>query len=135
LFQNKNPKLKAPLIIYLHGAGGKGNDINVIKRQVMPLLKGIQKFTKEQCIIIAPQCLKKSRNGGRGTWKVEELNLFLEQLKKTLPVDANRIYLTGNSFGGYGLWLWGGIIQSTLQLFCPSLVELALEVLRAVLLI
>ena len=108
MFQNKNPKLKAPLIIYLHGAGGKGNDINVIKRQVMPLLKGIQKFTKEQCIIIAPQCLKKSRNGGRGTWKVEELNLFLEQFKKTLPVDANRIYLTGNSFGGYGSWLWGG---------------------------
>ncbi|MEC7862036.1 MAG: prolyl oligopeptidase family serine peptidase [Verrucomicrobiota bacterium] len=104
----ENPELKVPLIIYLHGAGGKGDDLNMIKRQVMPLLKGIQKFTKEQCIVVAPQCLKESRNGGRGTWKVEELNLFLEQLKKTLPMDANRIYLTGNSFGGYGAWLWGG---------------------------
>ncbi|MBO62853.1 MAG: hypothetical protein CMG33_04935 [Candidatus Marinimicrobia bacterium] len=104
----KNSELKAPLIIYLHGAGGKGDDLNMIKRQVMPLLKGIQKFTKEQCIVVAPQCLKESRNGGRGTWKVEELNLFLEQLKKTLSVDVNRIYLTGNSFGGYGSWLWGG---------------------------
>tara|TARA_B100001287_G_scaffold241440_1_gene216361 strand:+ start:126 stop:539 length:414 start_codon:yes stop_codon:yes gene_type:complete len=34
--------------------------------------------------------------------------VLLEHLKATLPLDERRIYLTGNSMGGYGCWVWGG---------------------------
>lgn len=98
---------KLPLVIYLHGAGGVGNDINRIKGQSMRLCKGIGKFGKGPCIVAAPQCLKKTKKGERGIWRPEDLNLLLRHLKATRPIDPKRIYLTGNSMGGYGSWAWG----------------------------
>lgn len=99
---------KVPLVIYLHGAGGRGNNIEAITGQVAPLWRGIVKNIGDPCIVVAPQCLREARGGGRGSWRYEELNEWLNQLKVTLPIDLNRIYLTGNSMGGYGSWLWGG---------------------------
>lgn len=99
---------KVPLVIYLHGAGGRGNNIEAITGQVAPLWRGIVKNISDPCIVVAPQCLREARGGGRGSWRYEELNEWLNQLKVTLPIDLNRIYLTGNSMGGYGSWLWGG---------------------------
>jgi len=109
VFSNNIKELKnVPLVIYLHGAGGRGNNIEAITGQVAPLWRGIVKNIEEPCIIVAPQCLREARGGGRGSWRYEELNEWLNQLKATLPIDLNRIYLTGNSMGGYGSWLWGG---------------------------
>ena len=44
-----NPKQtkRVPLIIYLHGAGGRGDNIERIKTSVIPLLKGVEKFIDE----------------------------------------------------------------------------------------
>jgi dienelactone hydrolase len=72
------------------------------------VLRGIEKFGKGPCIVVAPQCLKRTKKGERGTWAPEDLDALLEHLKATLPVDGKRIYLTGNSMGGYGAWAWGG---------------------------
>ncbi|MCH2180112.1 MAG: dienelactone hydrolase family protein [Mariniblastus sp.] len=98
---------KVPLLIYLHGAGGRGDEINKIKGQVTSLTRGLQKFVKGPCMIVAPQCLKKSIGREQSTWTPEDLNAFLSELKTTLPIDEKRIYLTGNSMGGYGTWVWG----------------------------
>jgi predicted peptidase len=98
---------KLPLVIYLHGAGGVGNEIRKIKGQPLAVVEGIAKFEKGPCFVVAPQCLKVTP-AGRGTWTPEDLNVFLEHLRKSLPVDGKRIYLTGNSMGGYGCWVWGG---------------------------
>ena len=97
---------KIPLLIYLHGAGGVGDQIEKIKDQSMRVWKGLLKFNKGPCIIVAPQCQKKTRTGQRGGWIVEDLNLFLQDLKANFPLDSQRIYLTGNSMGGYGTWAW-----------------------------
>ncbi|MBV63182.1 MAG: hypothetical protein CMP45_01565 [Rickettsiales bacterium] len=106
--KNLKETKKVPLVIYLHGAGGRGNNIESITGQVAPLWRGIVKNIDTPCIVVAPQCLREARGGGRGGWKYEELNEWLNQLKATLPIDLKRIYLTGNSMGGYGSWLWGG---------------------------
>jgi predicted peptidase len=98
---------KIPLVIYLHGAGGVGNEIGKIKGQVQRVVIGIRKFRKGPCLVVAPQCLRDTPKG-RGTWTPADLNVFLEHLKATLPLDERRIYLTGNSMGGYGCWVWGG---------------------------
>jgi len=97
-----------PLVIYLHGAGGVGEDINRIKGQPMGVCRGIEKFKKGPCIIVAPQCLRTSKEGKRGIWNEQDLNVLFQHLKATLPLDENRVYLTGNSMGGYGSWMWGG---------------------------
>ena len=103
-----NNKANLPLLIFLHGAGGVGDDIQQAKVKDEPaeIWKGIQKFNKGPCIVVAPQCLKKSKSGERGIWTPEDLNLLLQHLKTTLPVDDRRIYLSGISMGGYGTWAW-----------------------------
>lgn len=55
-----------------------------------------------------PNVYGKARRGGHATWTHEDLNILLAHLKATLPIDAARIYLTGNSMGGFGSWMWGG---------------------------
>lgn len=97
---------KLPLLIFLHGAGEVGNDIHEVKGKPTNIWEGIQKFNKGPCIVVAPQCLKKSASGDRGIWTPEDLNLLLQHLKATLPVHDRRIYLSGISMGGYGTWAW-----------------------------
>ena len=96
-----------PLLVYLHGAGGVGDDIRKIRGQSARVWRGIEKFGKGPCIVVAPQCLRKTKEGQRGVWIPHDLNILLQHLKATLPVDEKRIYLTGNSMGGYGSWVWG----------------------------
>lgn len=101
-----DPDTASPLLIYLHGAGGVGNNIHKLKGQARPLWQGIETFGKGPCIVVAPQCLKNGKAGGG--WIPQDLNILLGHLKATLNIDENRIYLTGNSMGGYGSWVWGG---------------------------
>ena len=95
-----------PLIIYLHGGGGVGDNIQKIKGQAGQVWNGIEKHHKTPSIIVAPQVSKKGR--GNGGWVPADLNILLSHLKATLKIDEKRIYLTGNSMGGYGSWVWGG---------------------------
>ena len=99
-------KEKIPLIIYLHGAGGVGDNIQKIKGQAGQVVRGIEKHKKNPAIVVAPQASKKNRQAGG--WIPAHLNILLKHLKETLQVDEKRIYLTGNSMGGYGSWSWGG---------------------------
>ena len=102
----KKPDVAVPLLIYLHGAGGVGDNIMKIRGQASQVVKGIEKFKKGPCIVVAPQCDKKVREGGG--WIPNDLNTLLTHLKATLKEDEKRIYLTGNSMGGYGSWAWAG---------------------------
>ena len=97
---------KIPLLIYLHGAGGVGDEIRKVKQQPRRLLETIKK-AGHKCLCIVPQATKRARDQKkRGGWIPADLDLLLEHLKKILPVDEDRIYLTGNSMGGYGTFVW-----------------------------
>ena len=102
---------KVPLVIVLHGGGGCGDSLESlqkIKGQSQRLSRGIERYKKGPCIVVAPQCLRRTSDGGKNTWTPKDLNYFLDHLLATLPVDADRVYLTGVSMGGYGSWAWGG---------------------------
>jgi poly(3-hydroxybutyrate) depolymerase len=100
----KNKKI--PLLIYLHGGGGVGDEIRKVERQPRRLLETIKK-AGHKCLCVVPQAIKSARDQKkRGGWIPTDLDLLLEHLKKILPVDENRIYLTGNSMGGYGTFVW-----------------------------
>lgn len=93
-----------PLIIYLHGRGGVGESPDKIKKQVNHIVQYAQKFSEQAFYFAAPQTSKSYVQGGG--WQVAELNLFLNHLKQSYNIDPKRVYLTGNSMGGMGTWIW-----------------------------
>lgn len=86
---------KLPLILFLHGAGERGNDLQSVKKHGP--FKALEKG-KQQVILVAPQCPL-----GEG-WHPEVLAGLLDEVEKEYLVDSSRIYVTGLSMGGYGTW-------------------------------
>jgi predicted peptidase len=99
---------KLPMLIYLHGAGGVGNKVGKLEGQSRALREGLSRMGKQPCIVVVPQSLRRSRGEEAGGWLPGDLDVLMDQLMTTLPVDEKRIYLTGNSMGGYGCWVWAG---------------------------
>jgi predicted peptidase len=90
-------KAKYPLIVFLHGAGERGNDTSLLKVGLPNLLKTAQNYP---FILIAPQCPVDSW----WTRELDVLSLFLKDFLEHHNVDKKRIYLTGLSMGGDGAW-------------------------------
>jgi len=88
---------KWPLIFLLHGAGSRGDNVDLLNQVVAKLPQG----TMEQFIYVLPQC-----PAGR-TWVeliLEGLDAFLNEVMAEYAIDANRLYLVGLSMGGDGAW-------------------------------
>jgi predicted peptidase len=87
---------KWPLMLFLHGAGERGSDINKVKAHGPP--KIVEKRKDFPFIVISPQCPANS------WWRPYELAALLDEIEGKYNVDKDRIYLTGLSMGGYGTW-------------------------------
>ena len=98
--KNYDGSKKAPLLVFLHGAGERGTDLQAVSRY--GFLKQAENGKDFPFIIAAPQCPQGQYWGNY----LESLNIFLDELIKNYAVDENRIYLTGLSMGGTGTWLW-----------------------------
>jgi predicted esterase len=97
---------KYPLMLFLHGSGERGNDLNMLKRNGPPsFLDSISNFP---FIVVSPQC-PANRN-----WDTQNLLILLDHIEATLPVDKNKIYITGLSMGGFGTW---GLAQAAPERF------------------
>jgi predicted peptidase len=108
-----------PLLIYLHGSGGGFAPLERIEWQARALLSGIDKFGKGPCYVVVPQCFQKTKSGTKSTWEPADLNTLLDELLEKLPIDPTRVYLTGNSMGGYGCWAWGGYNSERFAAIAP----------------
>jgi predicted peptidase len=84
-----------PLVLFLHGAGESGNDVNRVKVHGPPKLVAAGK--EFPFILVAPQS---SRRG----WEPATLNALLDDVVANYKVDRDRIYVTGLSMGGFGTW-------------------------------
>lgn len=86
-----------PLVIYLHGRGG---DVMTPEQPWdARSFSAEDNYRKRPCVIIAPQCPKEQSWSGANADGVVEI---IEDLRKNLSIDKNRIYLTGYSMGAYG---------------------------------
>lgn len=85
-----------PLILFLHGAGERGNDLNLVKKHGPP--KIVETKKDFPFIVVSPQ----APNFG---WDVDTLNALLDDVVANYKVDRDRIYLTGLSMGGGGTWM------------------------------
>lgn len=87
-----------PVIVSLHGAGGKGNDNNKQLRDWNRQLAEPQRRQDFPCYVVAPQAT--------GLWNAEHFRKT-KSLIRTLPsVDTDRIYILGHSMGGHGTYIF-----------------------------
>ncbi len=86
-----------PVILLLHGAGGRGKDIHVLMNN--PYFKITGQKTDFPFVSVAPLC-------SANTWfdMFEQLKKLVYQIAAKEFADKERIYLMGASMGGYGAW-------------------------------
>jgi pimeloyl-ACP methyl ester carboxylesterase len=84
-----------PLILTLHGRGEAGDDLGLVRRQGLPLR--VEEQGGLPFVIIAPL-------SSGWAWDVAALTSLLDEALKRYRVDADRVYLVGNSMGGAGTW-------------------------------
>ena len=118
LFPDADTFRKYPLVIFLHGAGERGNDNEAQLKWGVTNFATDQNMTLHPALVIAPQCpanlnwsnFSQDRNTteirlqATPTRPMELLIGLIHQLIKTMPVDTNRIYITGLSMGGNGTY-------------------------------
>jgi predicted peptidase len=115
---DSNTSRKIPVVLFLHGAGERGDKNTEHLTVGLPvLIKSIIETKKYPCLVIAPQCpinqkwvdtdwTKKGHLMGLTmTWPLHGAVQALDSIaKNNLSIDTNRIYLTGISMGGFGTW-------------------------------
>ena len=88
---------RLPLLLFLHGGGEGGNDIEKVKTHGPPkLIAAGQKFP---FIVVSPQNPSETQ-----FWDDQQVLRLLNELETSLPVDRSRVYLTGLSRGAFAAW-------------------------------
>jgi predicted peptidase len=91
-----DPSRKWPLLVYLHGSAERGDDAGVVRHLGPP--HQIELGNDLPFIVVSPQCPDGSR------WIPEKVVKLIEHVGRRFAVDADRVYLTGYSMGGFGTW-------------------------------
>ncbi len=93
-----------PLLIYLHGAGERGEcteQLEHLERHGVPCM--IREGREIPAIVLCPQCPEMF------VWNnvVREVKSLIDRIVREYHVLKDRILLTGSSMGGYGTWEMG----------------------------
>jgi predicted peptidase len=91
-----DPAKKWPLVVFLHGAGERGQNPELLKKHgPLKLMAAGKKF---EAIVVCPQVPL------GGVWNPHGVKALVDKLKQEHRVDDLRVYLTGISMGGFGTW-------------------------------
>lgn len=86
-----------PVIFFMHGAGGRGNDINVLLEN--PYFTLTEKHKNFPFITVAPLC---SENTWFDLWN--DIKKLVKTTYNMPYTDKKRLYAMGASMGGYATW-------------------------------
>ena len=95
-----DPARRWPLLLFLHGAGERGGDLEAVKKHGPP--KRIASGTNLPFVVVAPQC--PSNDWWESTRQCLTLTALLDDVQARHRIDPDRVYCTGLSMGGYGTW-------------------------------
>jgi len=107
--QQNDQKNKYPLVVYLHGGGGRGNDnlkqIDGGNGYLIDFFTGDQTQAQYPSFVVAPQSPAEG-------WVKDDLNTptrylqlvyeLIGELQRTYNIDEARVYVAGQSMGGFG---------------------------------
>ena len=87
--------VKWPLVLFLHGSGEMGYQLERVKRHGPP--KFLDARPEFPAIVVSPQ------SPGFG-WDLDRLTALVDDVMDKYAVDPDRVYVTGLSMGGHGSW-------------------------------
>lgn len=109
---DRDPEVEWPIIVYLHGYGGTGSNLEKLTKEPLPaLLESTKEFP---FIVVSPQL-----PDGIWTSFLEPVDQLLTHLTEIFPTDTERIYLTGFSRGSYGAWQYALRYQGLFAAVAP----------------
>lgn len=103
-----------PLIVYLHGAGERGEPFEKVYRHSLP--RYIQAGESFPAVILVPQC------PGRVVWNniVFGLKELIDSVIREYRIDPRRVSITGQSMGGFGTWEMGLTYSNFFSCMAPG---------------
>ena len=92
-----------PLLLYLHGASSRGDDIQSVLASGLPAIASSR--DDFPFVLVCPQC-------PADTWwsdQIAGLDILLKDIADRYRIDQKRVLLTGSSMGGFGVWHMGAV--------------------------
>jgi len=109
---NFDPNKSYPIIVSLHGGGGRGTDNLKQLRGWNQLLAEEQRRTDYPSYVVVPQA--------NSSWNKIHLQNIKDIIGKLSSVDKNRIYVLGHSMGGQGTYTFIQIDHTYFAAAAPS---------------
>lgn len=112
-----DPAKLYPLVLCFHGAGGRGQDNRGRGSEAGAVLRSPSSQERYPCFVLLPQCPQNEKwvdtEWSRGNYRLgtvaasKSMTLALEVLESVLArysIDRQRVYVTGQSMGGFATW-------------------------------
>ena len=103
---------KYPVILSLHGAGGKGTNNRKQLKDWNRQLADPKRRNQFPCYVVAPQA--------PGLWNGEQLKIIQKIIAELPSVDLDRIYIMGHSMGGHGTYIYIQLAPKYFAAAAPS---------------
>jgi predicted peptidase len=100
-----------PLVVFLHGSGERGTDLERVKTNGPPKL--VARGTAYPFVLCSPQLEEGA------TWLPARLHALKLALQSRLRIDPSRVSATGLSLGGHGVWNWAAAYPDDLCAIAP----------------
>ena len=113
LFLPEKPLADLPLLIYLHGAGERGENLEHLYRHAIP--KFINAGREYDALVLCPQC------PSNAVWDnvVYILKELIDSVVQEYDIKKDRICITGSSMGGFGTWMMGLTFRNFFSAIAP----------------
>jgi predicted peptidase len=104
--------VRYPIVLFLHGLEAIGRDnhkqISGMDRAGSQLWSAAASQAAHPCFVLAPQCpiggLWVNMLTRRPSASLRRVMELLQELERQYPLDRDRVYVTGQSIGGFGAW-------------------------------
>lgn len=91
-----DPDRRWPLIVFLHGIGERGTDVQKVRKHGLP--QYLDEGHTVPFVVVAPQCPDDE------WWNLPAVEAFITTMTQRYRIDPDRVCLVGMSMGGYGVW-------------------------------